>query len=63
MQLAVRGPKKSKKGGGASKVEASKDILNIFKDGEDALIYPSDSYPPWVMKLLDETYAPDDIML
>ena len=41
----------------------SKDVVNIYKDGEDALIYPSDSYPPWLMELLNETYAPDDIML
>ena len=41
----------------------SKEIINIFKEGEDPLIYPSDSYPPFVMELLNETYAPDDIML
>ena len=38
----------------ADKVEAplNKDIINIWKDRTDALIYPSDMYPPFVMGML-----------
>ncbi len=48
--LAVRAPKKKKD----AKVEAplNKDIINIWKDRTDALIYPSDMYPPFVMGML-----------
>jgi len=52
MANTLRGPKK-KKGGGAAEAPASSDIVNIFKGRKDALIYPSDMYPPWVMGLLD----------
>jgi len=37
--------------------------VNIFKEGVDAPVYPSDMYPPFVMALLDETYTPDEVML
>ena len=59
--LAVRGPKKKK--GGEIAPPISKDIVNIWKDRNDPLIYPSDMYPPWLMQMLDEKYTPDDIML
>ena len=60
--LAIRGPKKKK---GGPKVEApdSNDIVNIYKDREDAKIYSSDRYPPWLMRMLAEQYTPDDIVL
>ena len=45
--LAIRGPKKKK--GGEIAPPISKDIVNIWKDRSDPLIYPSDMYPPWLM--------------
>jgi hypothetical protein len=61
-QLAVRGPKKKK---GGAKVEApeSNDIVNIYKDKEDVRIYSSDRYPPWLFRMLNEQYTPEDVML
>ena len=61
--MAIRGPKKKK--GGASSIEAPEnpDIVNIFKGGKDAPVYPSEMYPPFVMELLREQYSPDEIML
>ena len=61
-QLAIRGPKK-KKGGAAAALPDSNDIVNIFKDGKDAPIYPTDAYPPWMMDLIKPKYTPDEIML
>ena len=60
--LAIRGPKKK---GKSDKIELPEnpDIVNIFKDGKDAPVYPSDMYPPFVMELLNEPYTPDEIML
>ncbi len=60
--MAIRGPKKKK---GASKVDApdSSDIVNIFKDRPDPAIHPIEMYPPWLMRLLDEQYSPDDVMM
>ena len=40
-----------------------KDIVNIWKERTDPLIYPSDMYPPYVMAMLKERYTPDDVML
>jgi hypothetical protein len=60
--LAIRGPKK-KKGAAKSEAPESSDIVNIFKDRPDAEIYPTDRYPPWLMKLLDEPYSPDDVLI
>lgn len=59
---ALRGPKKKK---GPGKVEApeSSDIVNIFKDRPDPAIHPTDRYPPWLMRLIDEQYSPDDVMM
>ena len=61
--LAIRGPKK--KGGKSGEVQLpdNPDIYNIWKDGKDAPVYPSDMYPPFVMGMLEETYTPDEIML
>ena len=59
---AIRGPKK-KKGGAAIALPDNPDIVNIFKEGKDAPVYPSDMYPPFVMQLLEQTYTPDEIML
>ena len=41
----------------------SNDIVNIFKDGKDAPIYPTDAYPPWMMDLIKPRFTPDEIML
>ena len=59
---AIRGPKKKKGAVSAEKAESS-DIVNIFKDREDAKIYPSERYPPWLLAMLDETYGPDDVLM
>ena len=61
-QLAIRGPKK-KKGGAAAALPDNLDIVNIFKDGKDAPIYPTDAYPPWMMDLIKPKFTPDEIML
>ena len=61
--LAIRGPKKKGKGSGAVELPDNPDIVNIFKEGKDAPVYPSDMYPPYVMRLLEQTYTPDEIML
>ena len=61
--LAIRGPKKKKGGAKEAALPDNLDIVNIFKDGKDAPIYPSDMYPPFVMNLLKETYTPDEVML
>lgn len=58
---AVRAPKKKK--GAAVEAPTCKDIVNIWKERTDPLIYPSDMYPPYVMAMLKERYTPDDIML
>ena len=59
--LAVRAPKKKK--GAAVEAPTCKDIVNIWKERTDPLIYPSDMYPPYVMAMLQERYTPDDVML
>ena len=58
----VRGPKKKK---GASKSEApeSSDIVNIFKERPDPVIHATAMYPPWLFKMLEENYSPDDVMM
>merc|ERR1712060_76271 len=61
-QLTIRGAKK-KKGGGAAAMPESTDIVNIFKDGKDAPIYPTDAYPPWLMDLLKPQFTPDELTL
>ena len=63
ISLTIRGPKKQKDKKAGGKGEISAAIINIYKDGEDPVIYPSDSYPPWVMEMLNEDFAPDDVML
>ena len=60
--MAIRGPKKKGKQQ-AIALPDNPDIVNIFKGGADAPVYPSDMYPPYVMALLDETYTADEIML
>ena len=37
--------------------------MNIFKDRPDAEIHASDRYPPWLMRMLEESYSPDDVMM
>ena len=59
---AVRGPKK-KKGPAKADAPESSDIVNIFKDKPDAEIHTSDRYPPWLMRMLEESYSPDDVMM
>ena len=61
--LAMRGPKKKKGGGAVAAAPDNPDIVNIFKGGTDAPVYPSDMYPPYVMQMLGETYTPDEIMM
>ncbi len=61
-QLAIRGPKK-KKGPSKSEAPDSSDIVNIFKDRPDPEIHATDRYPPWLMRMLEETYSPDDVMM
>ena len=58
---SIRAPKKKK--GAAIEAPTIKDLINIFKDRQDPLIYPSDVYPPYVMSMLEEKYTPDDVML
>lgn len=60
--VAIRGPKKKK---GPAKAEApdTNDIVNIWKDREDAKIYASERYPPWLMRMLNESFTPDDVMM
>ncbi len=60
--MAIRGPKKKGKQQAVA-LPDNPDIVNIFKGGADAPVYPSDMYPPYVMALLDETYTADEIML
>jgi Mitochondrial ribosomal protein L37 len=60
---AVRGPKKKGKGPSKSEAPESSDIVNIFKDRPDPVIHATHMYPPWLMKMLDETYSPDDVMM
>lgn len=60
---AVRGPKKKGKGGGKTEAPESSDIVNIFKDRPDPVIHATAMYPPWLIKMLDETYSPDDVMM
>jgi hypothetical protein len=62
LQAAIRGPKK-KKGPSKSEAPESSDIVNIFKDRPDPEIHASDRYPPWLMRMLEESYTPDDVML
>ncbi len=61
-QLATRGPKK-KKGPSKSEAPESSDIVNIFKDRPDPEIHATDRYPPWLMRMLEENYSPDDVMM
>ena len=61
--MAIRGPKKKGKGGGAAEAPLSTDIVNIWKDRKDPLVYPSDMYPPFVMDLMKTHYTADDIMI
>ncbi len=57
----IRGPKKKK--GADAGAPVCKDLINIWKERSDPLIYPSESYPPYVMGMLREKYTPDDVML
>ena len=60
--MAIRGPKKKKPAAAAAAPESS-DIVNIWKDRPDVVIHASDRYPPWLLRLLDEAYSPDDVMM
>jgi hypothetical protein len=59
---AVRGPKK-KKGPAKSEAPESSDIVNIFKDRPEPEINPTDRYPPWLLRMIEEPYSPDDVMM
>ena len=37
--------------------------MNIFKDRPDPVIHATSMYPPWLIKMLDEAYTPDDVMM
>ncbi len=56
LTCTIRGPKKKK---GPAKVEAplTNDIVNIFKERKDPQIYPTDRYPKWILRLLEEPTA------
>lgn len=58
----MRGPKKKK---GSAKTEApeSSDIVNIFKERPDPAIHATAMYPPWLMRMIEEPYSPDDVMM
>ena len=58
----VRGPKK-KKGPSKSEAPESSDIVNIFKDRPDPEIHATSRYPPWLIRMIEETYSPDDVMM
>lgn len=58
----VRGPKK-KKGPSKSEAPESSDIVNIFKERPDPEIHATSRYPPWLIRMIEETYSPDDVMI
>ena len=58
----MRGPKK-KKGPAKSEAPESSDIVNIFKDRPDPVIHATAMYPPWLLRMIDEPYSPDDVMM
>ena len=58
----MRGPKK-KKGPSKSEAPDSSDIVNIFKDRPDPEIHATSMYPPWLIRMIEETYSPDDVMM
>ena len=58
----VRGPKK-KKGPSKSEAPESSDIVNIFKDRPDPQIHATSLYPPWLIRMIEESYSPDDVMM
>jgi hypothetical protein len=58
----VRGPKK-KKGPAKSEAPESSDIVNIFKDRPDPVIHATAMYPPWLLRMIEEPYSPDDVMM
>ena len=60
--LALRGPKKKKPAGPAAAPDTT-DIVNIWKERPDPKIYPSERYPPWLIKMVDEHYTGDDVVL
>ena len=62
LSLSIRGPKK-KKGPVKSDVPDSSDIVNIFKDRPDPQIHTTDRYPPFVTRLLQETFTPEDTLI
>ena len=57
----MRAPKKKKNA--VIEAPTCKDLINIWKERSDPLIYPSDVYPPYVMDMIKEKYTPDDVML
>ena len=61
-QLAIRGPKKKKGGGGANEAPLSNDIVNIWKTREDPKIYATDKYPTYLMDLIQPKYSADDVV-
>lgn len=58
----MRGPKK-KKGPAKSEAPESSDIVNIFKDRPDPVIHATAMYPPWLLRMIEEPYSPDDVMM
>jgi hypothetical protein len=51
--LPLRGAKKGKGKGEEVKIEATTDIINIYKDGKDPERLPKSEYPPWLFGLVD----------
>ena len=58
----MRGPKK-KKGPAKSEAPESSDIVNIFKDRPDPVIHATAMDPPWLLRMIEEPYSPDDVMM
>ena len=54
--LPFRGGKKGKGKGEEVKIEATTDIINIFKEGKDPERLPKSEYPPWLFELT-ESYS------
>jgi Mitochondrial ribosomal protein L37 len=52
----MRGAKKGKGKGEEVKIEATTDIINIFKDRTDPELKPASEYPEWLFPMVYEYY-------
>jgi hypothetical protein len=53
LSLPIRGGKKGKGKGEEVKIEATTDIINIYKEGKDPERLPKSEYPSWLFELVD----------